>query len=137
MTYGYQTAHNKMATPSTSISCLLGCVETAIHSSRIYSCIKVVGSGGNLGLNREYSKKLFEPMFYSWCNCPLSKQYATTGSARVMTRHAYPLSRPLVVTGPAQIQWLLSIPFFLPCACFKSSRKIWRYVILCIYRSSI
>ena len=30
-----------------------------------------VGSGGNLSLSREYSKKLFGPMFYSCCNCPL------------------------------------------------------------------
>ena len=32
-----------------------------------------VGSGGNLGLSREYFKKLFGPMFNSWCNCPLTK----------------------------------------------------------------
>ena len=31
-----------------------------------------VGSGGNLGLSKEYSKKLFGPMFYSCCNCSLS-----------------------------------------------------------------
>ena len=30
-----------------------------------------ISSGGNLGLSREYRKKLFGPMFYSWCNCPL------------------------------------------------------------------
>ena len=30
-----------------------------------------VGSAGNLGLSREYSLKLFGPMFYSWWNCPL------------------------------------------------------------------
>ena len=36
------------------------------------SCAKV-GSGGDLDLSREYSKKLFGPMFYSWCNCPLKK----------------------------------------------------------------
>ena len=29
------------------------------------------GSGGNLGSSRKYSRKLFAPMFYSWCNCPL------------------------------------------------------------------
>ena len=33
----------------------------------------MVGSGGNLGLSREYSKKLFGRMFYSWCNCPLGQ----------------------------------------------------------------
>ena len=30
-----------------------------------------VGSGGNLGVSREYPKKLFGPMFYSRWNCPL------------------------------------------------------------------
>ena len=30
-----------------------------------------VGTGGNLGLSREYHKKLFGPLFYSWWNCPL------------------------------------------------------------------
>ena len=30
-----------------------------------------VDSGGNLDLSRKYSKKLFGPMFYSWCNCDL------------------------------------------------------------------
>ena len=29
------------------------------------SCMKV-GIGGDLGLSREYSKKLFGPLFYSW-----------------------------------------------------------------------
>ena len=32
-----------------------------------------VGTGGNLGLSREYNKKLFWPLFYTWWNCPLSK----------------------------------------------------------------
>ena len=31
-----------------------------------------VGPGGNLGLSREYHKKLFGPLFYQWSNCPLS-----------------------------------------------------------------
>ena len=30
-----------------------------------------VGTGGNLGLSREYHKKLFGPLFYTWWNCPL------------------------------------------------------------------
>ena len=34
------------------------------------TCVKV-GSGGNLSLSREYSKKLVWPLFYSWCNFPL------------------------------------------------------------------
>ena len=29
------------------------------------------GGGGNLGLSREYPKKRFGPMFYSWWSCPL------------------------------------------------------------------
>ena len=33
------------------------------------SCMKV-GRAGNLGLSREYPKKLLGPMFYSWWNCP-------------------------------------------------------------------
>ena len=31
-----------------------------------------VGTGGNLGLSREYHTKLFGPLFYTWWNCPLS-----------------------------------------------------------------
>ena len=34
------------------------------------SCMKV-GTGGNLGLSREYHKKLFGPLFYPWWNFPL------------------------------------------------------------------
>ena len=33
------------------------------------------GSGGNLDSNRKYCRKLFWPMFYSWCNCPLKPWY--------------------------------------------------------------
>ena len=28
-----------------------------------------VGTGGNLGLSREYHKKLVGPLFYPWWNC--------------------------------------------------------------------
>ena len=38
-----------------------------------YPSCMMVSSGGNFGLGREYHKKLFGPMFYSWWNCPLSK----------------------------------------------------------------
>ena len=31
------------------------------------------GTGGNLGLSREYHKKLFGPLFYLLWNCPLYK----------------------------------------------------------------
>ena len=30
-----------------------------------------VGTGGNLGLSREYHTKPFGSMFYTWWNCPL------------------------------------------------------------------
>ena len=30
-----------------------------------------VGTGGNLGLSREYHKQLFGPLFYTWWNRPL------------------------------------------------------------------
>ena len=36
-----------------------------MHKQQYSSCIKV-GSGGNLGLSREYSKKIYGPMFYLW-----------------------------------------------------------------------
>ena len=58
-----------MASPSTSISWLLGCVQTAIYFNIL---LVKVGSGGNLGLRKEYFKELFGPIFYSCCNCPLS-----------------------------------------------------------------
>ena len=35
------------------------------------SCMKV-GISGNLGLSREYHKKLSGPLFYTWWNCPLT-----------------------------------------------------------------
>ena len=34
-----------------------------------------VGSGGNLGLCREISKKLFGNMINSWCNFPLMLEF--------------------------------------------------------------
>ena len=41
------------------------------------SCMKV-GTGGNLDLSREYHKKLFGPLFYSWWNYPLKKVNSIT-----------------------------------------------------------
>ena len=35
------------------------------------SCMEV-STGRNLDLSREYRKKLFGPLFYSWWNCPLT-----------------------------------------------------------------
>ena len=32
-----------------------------------------VGTGGNLGLSREYHKTLFGPLFYPWWNCPFMR----------------------------------------------------------------
>ena len=37
----------------------------------VLGCHLTWGTGGNLGLNREYRKKLFGPLFYTWWNCPL------------------------------------------------------------------
>ena len=37
-----------------------------------------VCTGGNLGLSREYHKKLFGPLFYPWWNCPLNLCVVTT-----------------------------------------------------------
>ena len=42
------------------------------------------GNGGNLGLSREYHKKLYGPLFYTWWNCPLSV-YNTGYDPLVMT----------------------------------------------------
>ena len=42
---------------------------------QLYTSSMKLGSGGNLGLSREYSKKLFGPMFYSWFNCPLRSSH--------------------------------------------------------------
>ena len=40
-----------------------------VFKQQYTSCIKV-GSGGDLGLSREYPKKLLGSKFYSWWNCP-------------------------------------------------------------------
>ena len=61
-----------MAAPSASILCLfLYLASEDVVEQQYTSCMKV-GSGGNLGLKREYPKKLFGPMFYSWWNCTLN-----------------------------------------------------------------
>ena len=39
-----------------------------------------VGTGGNLGLSREYHKKLFGPLFYPWWNCPLTSFFLYVSS---------------------------------------------------------
>ena len=41
------------------------------------------GTGGNLGLSREYHKKLYGPLFYSWWNCPLNKELKYTDERTV------------------------------------------------------
>ena len=56
-----------MAAPSALILCLLGGVSTAIY---------FFYEGWQWwGLSREYPKKLFGPMFYSWWNSPLTCLY--------------------------------------------------------------
>ena len=49
---------------------LLLSVYLEVFEQQYTSCMKV-GTGGNLGLSREYHKKLFGPLFYTWWNCPL------------------------------------------------------------------
>ena len=63
-----------MAAPSASILCLLEakCINSNILLVQYTSCMKV-GTGGNLGLSREYQKKLFGLLFYPWWNCALKK----------------------------------------------------------------
>ena len=58
-----------MAPASTSISCVLGCVYSAIYF------LLESWQWWEVGLCWEYSKKLFGYIFYSWCNCPLIVSY--------------------------------------------------------------
>ena len=55
-----------MAASISSISCVRMCLNSNIL------LVWEDGSGGNFDSSRKYSKKLFGPMFYSWCNCPLN-----------------------------------------------------------------
>ena len=43
-----------------------------------------VGTGGNLGLSREYHKQLFGPLFYTWWDCPL-RNGSVIGGKLIMT----------------------------------------------------
>ena len=45
-----------------------------------------VGTGGNLGLSREYHKKLFGPLFYTLWNCPLNDTVFSRGEDRVIRK---------------------------------------------------
>ena len=42
-----------------------------VFKQQYTACMRDGMLGNQLHLSREYSKKLFGPMFYSWCNCPL------------------------------------------------------------------
>ena len=53
------------------------CVCYEVFKQQYTSCMKV-GTGGNLGLSREYHKKLFGPLFYSWWSCPLTGELIGT-----------------------------------------------------------
>ena len=46
----------------------LFCVYLEVFKQQYTSCMKV-GTGGNLDLSREYHKKLFGPLFYTWWIC--------------------------------------------------------------------
>ena len=50
--------------------CLHSVSVKEVLKQQYTSCVKVV-TGGNLDLSREYHKKQFGPLFYSWWNCPL------------------------------------------------------------------
>ena len=50
------------------------CVYKKVFKQQYTSCVKV-GTGGNLSLSREYHKKLFGPLFYTWWNCPLRNAF--------------------------------------------------------------
>ena len=54
-----------------SLYCAHGWIVNVLFVASSASCMKV-GTGGNLGLSREYHKQLFGPLFYTWWNCPLS-----------------------------------------------------------------
>ena len=62
-----------------------------------------VGSGGNLGLSREYPKKLFGPV-YSWRNCALMSVRLSPGT------HHKRMER-------GERQEVLSGQYFFTCLC--------------------
>ena len=59
-----------------------------------------VGTGGNLGLSREYHKKLFGPMFYSWYNCPLNLDSGLDGPKKEQVSWQHSLSQDLDIGCP-------------------------------------
>ena len=61
------------------------------------SCMKD-DSGENLGSGIKYSKKLFGPMFYSWCNCPL-----------MMSFDDYVLERKILRLAMRFLEWLKTV----------------------------
>ena len=55
-------------------------ISSRVTANDLYTSCMKVGTGGNLGLSREYHKKLFGPLFYTWWNCPLIFQgYCVSG----------------------------------------------------------
>ena len=63
-------ARDKLLTGQNGRPQCLHFVSVRMCLSNILPCMKV-GSGGNLGLSREYPKKLSGPLFHSWWKCPL------------------------------------------------------------------
>ena len=58
------------------------------------------GSDGNSGLNKEYSKKLFGSIFYSWWNCSYGEREGPMIKGKVLTmifRHRIPLLPETVI----------------------------------------
>ena len=51
--------------------------DISMMGKQQYTSCMNVGTGGNLGVSREYHNKLFGPLFYTCWNCPLSSQNIT------------------------------------------------------------
>ena len=59
-----------------------------------------VGSCGVLDLSRVYPKTPFEPMFYSWWNCPLSHHSHIKVPLQILVRIYYTFDMDLYNTSP-------------------------------------
>ena len=70
------------------------------------------GTGGNLGLSREYHKKLFGPLFYTWWNFPLSYQTLFFLQIRVAKEGINATVGGSTAATEVYIQAVLSHPLF-------------------------
>ena len=62
------------------------------------------GSGGNLGLSRDYPKELFGPMFYSWWNCP-----SITAPNELYFSIAHSFTKQLLSSEGLSLSWMDTI----------------------------